>query len=305
MPGRLEGLIAAVHTPMHPDTSLNLAAVDRLAEAMGRSRMRGVFVCGTAGEGQALTVAERMQVLERWVRVAAKDLLVIAHVGSNCVPDARALAAHAEKAGAAAVASVAPSFDTPDRADDLVAFCAAIAEAAPRTPFYYYHLPAKTNLKVQAAAFFERAIGRIPTLGGIKFTDSNLTDFGDCIALAGAERSALFGRTEFLLSGLVLGAHGSIGGPYNFAAPLFVRLTEAFERGDRKEARRLQDRARRLGTITKRFGGLSALKAATAMVGLDCGPVRLPRRRLTPDEITGLRADLEREGFFDDFLKAG
>jgi len=304
MPERIEGLVTAAHTPMHADGSLNLETIDRLADAQAAAGVRGVFVCGTAGEGQSLTVAERKAVAERWRKAAGERILVIPHVGANCLADAKELAAHAEAIGADAMAAMAPSFSAPTRADTLADFLAEIAAAAPRTPFYYYHLPSRTHVTVAAAALMRVAADRIPTFAGLKFTDYNLMDFGECVRRAGDRLTVLFGRTEHLLAGLAMGAHGSIGGPYNSCAPLFLRLYRAYRAGDLAAARCAQDKGRTFGIITKRFGGLAALKAVMKMIGLDCGPSRLPLRNLTDEEFAVLRDELRTIGFFDECIGA-
>ena len=109
----------------------------------------------------------------------------------------------------------------------------------------------------------------------------------------------LYGRDETLLAGLALGARGAVGSTYSFSAPLYVRMMEAFGTGDLDTARDLQRRSREmihmLYATTRAF--LPAAKSVMKMVGLDCGPVRLPMRNLTPEEAEHVRAELQRLGF--------
>ncbi len=44
---------------------------------------------------------------------------------------------------------------------------------------------------------------------------------------------------------------------------------------------------------------LTCLKATMAMIGLDCGPTRMPLRPLDPGAFSALQRDLEQLGFFD------
>ena len=44
---------------------------------------------------------------------------------------------------------------------------------------------------------------------------------------------------------------------------------------------------------------LTCLKAMMAMIGLDCGPTRMPLRPLEASAFAALKADLEQLGFFD------
>ena len=116
MPGVLTGLIPACHTPFDRAGNLNLSIVEQQAALFRESGLRSVFVGGTTGEFASLTMSERKALCERWVAVAGDSLQVAVHAGSNCQADAIELAAHAQKAGATAVAAVAPElFQADDR----------------------------------------------------------------------------------------------------------------------------------------------------------------------------------------------
>ncbi len=49
----------------------------------------------------------------------------------------------------------------------LIPSCAAVASAAPHTPFYLYHMPSMSGVNMPMAAFLRRAAPRIPNLAGI------------------------------------------------------------------------------------------------------------------------------------------
>ena len=294
----LEGLIAAPYTAMHADGSLNLDVVERQAEALVASGVSGAFVCGTTGESLSLTVAERMAVVERWRAVAPRDFCVVAHVGHTAIADARAIAAHAQEVGVTAIAAMAPCFFKPATVADLVDFCAEVAAAAPRLPFYYYQIPSMTGVSMPVLDFLTAAAGKIPTLAGAKFTYENLMDYFACLRLDGGRYDLLIGRDELLLAGLALGAKGAVGTIYGFAAPVFLRVIGAFDAGDLATARAEQARANELIAVFVKFGGLPAGKAIMRMIGQDCGPARPPLRNLTEEQCAALRAELDRIGFF-------
>lgn len=295
----LEGLLAAPPTPMREDASLELASIQGLLGMLAANGVRGAFVCGTTGESMSLTVQERRHVAERWCALAQGEFVVIVHVGCNCLQDSKELAAHAQQIGAYGIAAIAPSFFRPDRVEELVAFCAEVAAAAPELPFYYYHMPAMTNVAIPVADFMQAAADRIPTLAGCKFTYENLMDYGRCLILEDGRLDMLFGRDEILLSALALGARGAIGTTYNFAAPAYLRIVDAYRRGDMAAAQEDQSRAREMVAVLYRHGGLAAVKPIMKMIGMDCGPPRLPLRRLDEAECEALRAELDAVGFFD------
>ncbi|MEP6670127.1 MAG: dihydrodipicolinate synthase family protein [Chthoniobacter sp.] len=294
----LTGLIAAPYTPFHAHGSLNLPVIEKQAVSLVANGVTGAFVCGTTGEGVSLTVAERMQVAERWQQVAGPQLRVVVHVGHTCLADARSLAAHAEKIGARGIGCLSPFFFKPGSVDDLVGFCAEVAAAAPALPFYYYQIPSMTGVSLSAADFLRSAAARIPNLAGVKFTFENLMDFAECLRLEGGRYDIVFGRDEILVAGLALGARGAIGSTYNFLAPIFHEVIAAFEKGDLALAQEKQAAANVIIQIFIRYGGLPAGKAIMKMIGLDCGPTRLPLRTLSEKQEAQLRAELEAAGFF-------
>ena len=297
---RFKGLVAAPFTPFKKNGSVDFAMIERLAASLEANKVVGAFVCGTTGEGVSMTAAERMRVAERWQACAGKQLKVIVHVGHTSLGDCRALAAHAQKIGVAAIGCMAPYCFKPSKAEDLVAFCAEVAAAAPDLPFYYYHIPCVTGVTIPAFDFLRAAADKIPSLAGVKFTHENLMDFASCVRWDGGRFELLFGRDEMLLAGLSAGAQGAIGSTYNYAAPVYRRIIAAYRRGDMAAAQAEQARANAMIAVLIRFGGMPpAGKAFMKAIGLDCGASRLPLRSLSSEQAEALRAEAEAAGFFD------
>ena len=301
MPSRFRGLVAAPFTPFNADRSLNLDVIPAYARFLRANGVGAAFVCGTTGEGLSLTLDERLAVAARWAACADEKLRVIVHVGHTCLADARTLTAHAAEIGAAAVSALAPMFFKPRSNAELVEWCAAVASAAPALPFYYYNIPSMTGVSFPVADFLARAADRIPSLAGIKYTHEDLPDYRACVAAADGRYDILFGRDELLLEGTAAGALGAVGSTYNYAAPLYLRILAALTAGRAAEARTLQDTAIKMIALCNGIGvtHLAASKALMAMLGLDCGPVRLPLIPPTPEQLAGLRTQLTEIGFFD------
>jgi N-acetylneuraminate lyase len=295
---RLTGLVPAVLTPFDPAGELNLAAVEKQAALLLGDGVTAVFVGGTTGESASLTVEERLALAARWAAVAkGTPLRVVVHVGTNCLPDARHLATHAESVGAAAVAAVAPSYFKPRTLDVLVAWCEQLAAAAPATPFYFYDIPSMTGVALPMPEFLNRAADRIPTLAGLKFTNPDLMAFQQLLRVRGGRFDVLWGTDEYLLAALVLGGEGAVGSTYNFAAPLYHRMITVLRAGDLVAAREEQYRSVRLVGLLAGYGFLAAAKEVMRVRGVDLGPVRLPNPNLTAEQTAELRQELERIGF--------
>ncbi len=303
MPGFLTGLIPASHTPFRRDGQLNLAMVERQAKLFLEAGMRAVFVAGTTGECASLSVDERKALCERWVDVAGDALRIAIHIGDNCQANAIELAAHARQTGVAAVAAMAPSYFKPATVHDLIEFCLPIAAEADPLPFYFYHIPGMTGVRLAMGEFLHEARFRIPNLVGLKYSHDDLVQLQVCTALDEGAFDVLFGCDEALLAGLCLGVRGAVGSTYNFAGPLYQRLIRAFESGDLATARSLQLQSAEMIQTLCEFGFMAASKAVMALMGVDCGPVRTPLHNLSPPQLDALAGKLATFDVFSRPLK--
>lgn len=296
----LTGLVAAVPTPFDGDGKLNLSVVEKQAEHLHRDGVKAVFVGGSTGESHSLTVEERLALARRWREVVrgTQQRLVI-HVGSNCLTDARTLAAQAAELRADAIAALSPSYFKPKTLDVLIACCAEVAAAAPGVPFYFYDIPVLTGVQFSTPDFLAAAAPRIPTLAGVKFTNPDLMAFQRCRHVEGGRFDIAWGLDEYLLAAVALGAVGAVGSTYNFAAPIYQRMLAAFSKGDLITARSEQYRSVQLIGLLVGYGFLGAAKAAMGFLGVDVGPARLPNVTLTAEQRARLRGELEALGFFD------
>jgi N-acetylneuraminate lyase len=285
----LTGLVAAPHTAMHADGSVNLEAIEKQAARLIADGVNGAFICGSTGEGHSLTSLERRQVAERWrTAIGSAPLKLIVHAGHNSVEEAKSLAAHARKIGADAVSVMAPCYFKPATVEDLIGFCAPIAAECSSLPFYFYDIPALTGVELSMLEFLRKTDGHIPNLAGIKFTSTNLMSLQECLEFEDGRFNILFGCDEMLLSALALGVPGAVGSTYNYCAPLYHQIIAAHRAGDWAAAQALQMKSVKLVQVMLPYGVLAAGKALMSLVGVDCGPVRPPVRRLTEEQKTRL-----------------
>lgn len=293
----LRGLVAATHTPFDEGGELALDAVEKQAAHLIANGVSTAFIGGTTGESASLRVSERVALTERWVAVVkGTPLRVVVHVGANCLEDARDLAEHAGRQGAAALAALAPSYFKPRSLDVLVDCCRCIASAAPETPFYFYDIPVLTGVSVSMPDFLDQAADTIPTLAGIKFTNPDLMAYQRCLRNHSGRFDIPWGVDEYLLAALALGAEGAVGSSYNFAAPIYHEVIRAFQAGEMPAARESQYRSVELITLLAGYGYMAAAKALMTWLGVPVGPPRLPNARLSADQEKALRPALERLG---------
>lgn len=284
---RFEGLFAAVHTPIGPAGRLDAAVVAHQHELLVEAGVDGAFLCGTAGEGHSLTLAERKMMVDTWVGVTEGRMPLIAHVGHNCIRDAVRLAKHAARAGATAVAAMGPTYYRPPSLEDLVEFLAPIADAADGLPFFYYEPPYANGPRMATDQLLEWGRLRIPNLRGVKYTSRDMATLARCVRL-GSDFDVLLGHEELMLPALACGVRGAIGVSFSFAAPVYRRVMEAFLAGDLEAARSEENKALALVRVLRDYGTLRASKAVMQLLGVDCGPVRLPLRPLSDIELRDL-----------------
>lgn len=293
-------LIAATHTPMDGRRQLQLDVVDRQADHLVAMGVKGAFIAGSTGEGQSLTVRERLMLAEKWMSAKAnRPLRVIVHVAHQSQHEAITLARHADEIRADAIAFHAPISMLRPSMDDLVTFFEPIAAAAGNLPAFFYDFPDLTNVRVPTAEFLRTARQRIPNLIGVKFTSDDLVELQKCLRLKSQLFQVYFGRDEFLLAAVSLGVEGAVGSSFNFAAPLYLQLARAAREGEMEIARQRQYEATQLIGIASKYGYPRSSKAIMRMIGIECGPPRSPLQPLTEDEFSSLRQELVDVGLFE------
>ncbi len=293
------GLIAAPYSPLNPDGSLNPSAVKNYAELLIRNNVQGAFVCGSSGEGLSLTIAERKILAEEWVKYGGKDLKIMIHVGATSIIDSQELANHARSIGVNGIASIEPIYYMSTWMEDLVTYYKELSSAAPGVPFYSYYIPGLTHYQTDYVEFCKKAIELIPDFAGVKYTNNNLFEYAQLIKRFGHELDILFGSDELLINALASGARGAVGSTYNFTPALYNEIIKHFNNGNIEEARELQILSQNYISLMPKYNGSIVFgKAIMNILGIECGPNRLPLKNLKDKELLQLEKDLKQVGFF-------
>ncbi len=292
---KINGLIAAPFTPMDKGGEVVLEKIPDYVRLLGNNKVVGAFVNGSTGEGVSLSQKEKMQITEEWVKAASekKELKIINLIGGTSYKECIENAKHSEECGVDAIAMLAPYYFKPGSGGQLAEFCAKVAEAVPTVPFYFYHIPVLSGCFVSMYDFLQEASGMIPNLAGIKYTHEDFMDFLTCIHFADGKYDMLWGRDENLLSALVLGARGGVGSTFNYAAPLYYQLIEAFDNGDLEKARKLQQQSIDMIRLLGKYGGIATGKAYMRYIGFECGEFRLPVKNMSNEAYKQFEKDVE------------
>ena len=296
---KLKGLIAAPFTPMKEDGSLNLSLIPDYYEMLVANGVTGAFICGSTGEGVSMTAKEKMAVAETWASCTRSNpgFKVMTLLGGTSIADCKELAQHAKKIGLYAVSFTAPFYFKPADVKQLTDCCKAIADEVPDMPFYYYHIPVLNGTDFPMFDLLKAVDGRIPNFAGVKYTHEDFMDFLSCLNYENGKYDMLWGRDENMLSALVLGAQGSVGSTFNYAAPLYSQLISAFDLGDLEKARKLQQQSIDMIRLLGKYGGIATGKAYMKLIGMNCGEFRLPVKNMSSEQFEAFRKEVEQLNF--------
>ncbi len=295
----LQGLIAAPFTPMHEDGTLNLSVIPAYFEMLKGNGINGAFICGSTGEGVSLTIPEKKQVMNAWAACTRTDtsFTVMPLLGGTCIADCKDLALYAKEIGLDAVSFTAPFYFKPADVAMLAQACMEIASVVPDMPFYYYHIPVLTGVNFLMIDLLKAVDGKIPNFAGVKYTHEDFMDFLSCINYQHGKYDMLWGRDENMLPALAVGAKGAVGSTFNYAAPLYYNLIDAFNNGDLLIAQQLQQQSIDMIRLLGKYGGIATGKAYMKLIGLDCGEFRLPVKNMTAEQFLLFKKDTEQINF--------
>ena len=271
------GIFPAFYACYDAEGKVNLTAVRELTQYYIGKGVQGLYVGGSSGECIYQGKEERKAVLEAVMDAAKGKIVVIAHVACNNTADSKELAAHAESLGVDAIAAIPPIyFKLPPHA--IAKYWNDISAAAPNTDFIIYNIPQLAGVSLTVPLMKEML--KNPRVVGVKNSSMPTQD----IQMWRDEGAIVFnGPDEQLISGLVMGAVGGIGGTYGVMPELYLELYRCVKVGELEKARQIQNDCCRI--IYKMCSGHGNMYAVIKEIlrrrgAPDCGSVRAPLAEL-------------------------
>jgi 4-hydroxy-tetrahydrodipicolinate synthase len=179
------GMMPALMTPCKPDRTPDFDALVRKGQELVGAGMAGVIYCGSMGDWPLLTDEQRMTGVEGLVKAG---LRVIVGTGAQNPMRAAALAAHANKVGAAGLMVIPRVLSRGSSAAAQYAHFAGILEAGGNLPAVIYNSP-YYGFETKADLFFALH-DKYPQLVGFK-------EFGSAQAMSYAAEH-ITGKSESL-----------------------------------------------------------------------------------------------------------
>lgn len=290
---KYQGLIPALYACYDDNGAVSPERVEAFTEYLIQKGVKGLYVGGSSGECIYQSVADRKLVLEHVMKVAKGRITIIAHVACNNTADSMELAAHAESLGVDAIAAIPTIyFRLPEHA--IAQYWNDISSAAPNTEFIIYNIPQLAGVSLTLPLL--REMLKNPNVVGVKNSSMPVQDI-QMFKMEGGKDFVVFnGPDEQLISGMVIGADGGIGGTYGVMPELYLKILELVKEAKIAEAQEIQYAADAIiYKMCSCHGNMYAVIKEIIKIreGLELGSVRKPLAALIPEDMPTVNACVE------------
>ena len=257
----------------------------------------GLAVFGTNSEGNSLSVAEKIDLMDALIEAGLDPKRMMPGTGACALTDAVQLAAHVAKTGCGGALALPPFYYKPVSDDGIFAFFAELIERVgdARLKLYLYHIPpvAQVGFSLELIerlikAYPETVLGMKDSSGDFEFTKRVMAAFPGWGIFPGNELN--------LKEAMELGAIGCISATCNVNPAAIVDLYKTWDQpgADEKQAA--------INTVRKTFAAhpvIPGMKAviADALNDPDWARLRPPLLALDDGGRAKLFADLKAIGF--------
>lgn len=271
---KFRGVFCALNAIYDKDNNIDRDKMKQLVKVYKSLGVRGVYACGSTGEGFLLSTEERKQVAAAVKEAAGDDFTVIVHVGCASTKESIELAKHAQSIGADAVSAV-PSVYYHLPAESVKLHWESIIDATD-VPFIIYNIPQLTGFDLSPAMLGEFA--KNEKIIGVKNSAEPVYLMERYRKAAGDDFIIFNGSDEQFVGGRIMGADAGIGGTYGCMPELFVALDNLVNENRIEEAKVLQykinDCIFDLLACKSLYG--AAKQIISLRFGIDCGQPRSP-----------------------------
>jgi 1-pyrroline-4-hydroxy-2-carboxylate deaminase len=281
------GVIPAITTAMHPDTTVDHAAVEQHCRWMLDSGCSGIVCCGSLGEAATLRFEEKLAVAESCVRSVGGRAPVVLGIAALSTDEAIALARGAAERGCAGLMVLPPYVYSTDWRE-MKAHVSAILDATALPCMLYNNPPAyRTDFSPEQIA---ELASEHANLHAVKESSGDVRRITAIKALLADRLAILVGLDDVVVEGVAAGARGWIAGLANAFPEESVALFDAALRGETDRGEQLYRWFLPLLRLDALPKFVQHIKWVQAEVDRGSAIVRAPRRPLAGDELATSRA---------------
>jgi len=289
----ISGSTVALVTPFKENGSVDYEALRRLVQFHREAGTDIVLPCGTTGESPTLSDAEQAEIIRTVRDEVGSSIMVAAGAGANSTAHAVELARNAEKAGAQAILSVAPYYNKPSQ-EGFYQHFRHVAEAV-SVPIIVYNVPGRTASNVSAETILRLAHDCDNVLA-VKEASTNMEQIMTLIDERPERFSVMTGEDGLMLPFMALGGDGVISVAANQVPKAVKALIEAAKTGDLNEARKLNNKYRKLFRLNFIDSNPVPVKYALSLMGMAEEVYRLPLVPMSDADKATMKAELKKLG---------
>ncbi|MDR2816704.1 MAG: dihydrodipicolinate synthase family protein [Proteiniphilum sp.] len=267
----LEGIIVPLVTPLSGNGGVDIEGLNNLIEHVIRGGVHGIFILGTTGEAQSLSMKQREEMIKETSLILRDRLPLLVGISDTSISDSAALSQKAHEAGAYAVVATPPYYFATEQSE-LIEYFENLVSLLP-LPLFLYNMPVHTKV-----AFDPKTIKRIAQndkVIGFKDSSSNGA-YLQAVMYAmrdNPEFMIFVGPEEMTAEMVLMGANGGVNGGANLFPELYVQLYNAAKSHDIEKVRHLQQKVMRVSTgiySKGKYGSsyLIGLKCALSVAGI-------------------------------------
>lgn len=274
------GAGVAIVTPFHEDGSINYDKLDELIDFHCEKKTDCIIICGTTGESATMTEEEHMDCVKFTIDRAKGRIPVVAGTGSNCTRTAIDMSKEASEYGADGLLLVTPYYNKATQ-NGLIAHFTAVAKEA-KAPIIMYSVASRTGCNIEPATVAE-LVKNVDNIVGIKEASGNISQIAKIMAMTDGKVDLYSGNDDQIVPILSLGGKGVISVLSNVAPDETHDICEKFFNGDIAGSAALQLKA--LPLVEQLFCEVNPIpvKKAMQLMGVDCGPLRMPLTEISKE----------------------
>lgn len=278
-----KGSCTAIVTPFGE----NGVDYDRMAELIDYQYDNGtsaIVVCGTTGENATMSRYEHEELIEFVCRYNDKRMKIIAGIGSNDTAKALGFAKCALRCDADGVLMVTPYYNKATQAG-LIKHFTYVADRID-LPMIVYNVPSRTSIGIKLETYKE--LSKHPNINGVKEASGDFSLFAATRSECGNDLFIWSGNDDNTVPMMSLGALGVISVASNIVPAVVAKLCSLCLEGDFQQAQQLYFKYSRLFSELFIETNPIPVKAAMKLIGLDCGPLRLPLTEISKSNLDRL-----------------
>ena len=239
---KFKGVFCALNAIYDENDNIDVEKIKALVRVYKSLGVKGVYACGSTGEGFLLSTEERKQVAKAVKEAAGDDFTVIVHIGCASTKESIELAKDCESLGVDAISAV-PCVYYHLSEESVKLHWNSIIEST-SLPFIIYNIPQLTGFNLSPELLAEMA--KNPKVIGVK-------NSAEPVFLMERYRSAVKnddfiifnGSDEQFVGGRLMGANAGICGTYGCMPELGIECGEPrspFLPVEREDAKPIADK---------------------------------------------------------------